>query len=597
MRPLYLNGCLAWFHDAAPQADRLPVVLCQALGREARWIHRTLRRLADRLAAAGMPTLRFDYRGTGDSDELKDGEHPVRCWRDDVHEAANWLRRETGHARIGMAGIRFGALLAADVAGSRDDVEALVLLAPLLSGRSYARELRVAAIGGPYDDPIPNGIELDGMMLSNATLAAIGKIDLTDPSAPPARQVLVMNADDKDGRVKAFVDKLVTLGARAEIKDFPRAAAMLRDATSNAVPEAALGMAASWMRGADRQTPAAVRADRPRRDTAIRLARACREVPVQFGLDGHLTGVLCEPAPLDTRNQAMLIVNTGGDRRAGIGQFGVRMARALAERGVASLRMDFAGLGDSCLPGDVTGHLYETSRAADIRAGLDLLEEHGYAQLGAAGMCTGAYHLLHASGEENRLRWLTLINMVTFQWRAGDILEVAQRRLGWSTGRYIELARQRETWRRLTRGDVNARHVVHTMRRRVLASAGRTAAEVLRPFGIMTAYQPHRLVLPLLRRGTRVQMVLAAEDPGVAALETAFGRKGRGFTRLPGATLNVEPRLDHTLSRVAMQDRVIALIADHLDMGRGHVGMSERLPSDAQGLAEPQYVGCTGRRR
>jgi len=30
-------------------------------------VHRTYRHLADRLTARGLPTLRFDYDGTGDS--------------------------------------------------------------------------------------------------------------------------------------------------------------------------------------------------------------------------------------------------------------------------------------------------------------------------------------------------------------------------------------------------------------------------------------------------------------------------------------------------------------------------------------------------
>ena len=52
MRPVYIGGCLAWFHPAQLHSGSMAVVLCPALGREARWAYRSLRHFAVRLAAA-----------------------------------------------------------------------------------------------------------------------------------------------------------------------------------------------------------------------------------------------------------------------------------------------------------------------------------------------------------------------------------------------------------------------------------------------------------------------------------------------------------------------------------------------------------------
>src|SRR4051812_18689773 len=57
-----------WYHAAgAGGARRCGVLICASLGHEATYVHRSMRLLAEQLAAAGFPTVRFDYLGTGDS--------------------------------------------------------------------------------------------------------------------------------------------------------------------------------------------------------------------------------------------------------------------------------------------------------------------------------------------------------------------------------------------------------------------------------------------------------------------------------------------------------------------------------------------------
>ena len=68
MWPVSFAGCFGWLHTgAASGGSDTAAVLCQGIGRDASTAHRSFRKLADHLAASGVPTLRFDYRGTGDS--------------------------------------------------------------------------------------------------------------------------------------------------------------------------------------------------------------------------------------------------------------------------------------------------------------------------------------------------------------------------------------------------------------------------------------------------------------------------------------------------------------------------------------------------
>jgi alpha/beta superfamily hydrolase len=145
------------FHPAAQaQPGDTAVLICPPFGQEGLRTHRFFKVLADRLARAGIATLRFDFYGSGDS-AGDESEGELDGWRRDLCSAHEELRRRVPDARIVWVGARLGATLAVLAArNGRCDPVRLVLWEPVIDGRRYARFLReqhVAAIDETFCIP------------------------------------------------------------------------------------------------------------------------------------------------------------------------------------------------------------------------------------------------------------------------------------------------------------------------------------------------------------------------------------------------------------------------------------------------------------
>jgi pimeloyl-ACP methyl ester carboxylesterase len=141
-------------HDpaVAGTARARAAVICNPLGIEYVYAHRSLRHLALRLARRGFDTVRFDYYGTGDS-AGSDEEANVADMHSDVDFAIEAARDIKGARRVTLVGLRDGAAIAARAAMRKPaDIDALVLWdpvdPPVLSPEVSARTLLIATHDG-----------------------------------------------------------------------------------------------------------------------------------------------------------------------------------------------------------------------------------------------------------------------------------------------------------------------------------------------------------------------------------------------------------------------------------------------------------------
>lgn len=151
MEALFLDGpagpVFAVHHAAAPACRQgLGLVYLPPFAEEMNRARRMAALQARRLAALGIDVVLLDPFGTGDS-AGDFGAARWEIWREDTRTAMAWLGARCG-GRVGLWGLRLGALLAAEVAAETPGLARLLLWQPVLSGERHLTQflrLRVAA--------------------------------------------------------------------------------------------------------------------------------------------------------------------------------------------------------------------------------------------------------------------------------------------------------------------------------------------------------------------------------------------------------------------------------------------------------------------
>ncbi len=595
-QPVILNDCFGWLH-AGPhrRGAGIAVLLLPGLNRDALDAHQPLRVLADAFAGAGYPTLRFDYPGTGDSCDVtgpEGGEHgpAEHCvsehwavWQQSVQDAASWLRRATGARQLVICGLRLGAMLATLAAARRDDVAALVLLAPVLRGQSYMRQLQMEARlqrnADPAASPMPShrqgpaegkpeGLEFHELQLSAATVARIARVDLRRVVLARGQPVAIF-AQSASSLLADCVQVWTGQGVAVASAGFDGLEPLLRHNQETEGSPADFSAILDWVRRAAPVQPASlprITTGMPPGASALLAGPGWRETPLLFGPDERLFGMLCRPDNGHT-DRAVVICNTGRDPHYGFARFGVGFARGLARAGIAALRIDFSGLGDSIgAPGreDVVSPMFETDRTADIGAAIDRLHAIGFRRFALHGLCAGAYHALHGALADRRVDTLLLVNMPVFLWRAGDTVDFVHRK-ALAPGRYLRRIGRTEIWQRLLQGRLDLAGILRAQRVRLSERLRGAWSDLAARFGGPPPETFARQAMAeLSRRGVRTLFLFAPEDDGISAVEQEFGPRGAGLA--DGASMRVVAGLDHMLSGPAMRLMAADLMLDFLDV-------------------------------
>ncbi|MBS1882621.1 MAG: hypothetical protein JSS97_06655 [Actinobacteria bacterium] len=453
---------LAHFEPADPAArPGSAVLICPPWGWEETASYRVRRTWAQKLAADGHPTLRFDLPGTGDSTGGPAAAGRVERWVETVAVAAARAREQGGRGRVAAIGLGIGGLLALVAAGRGAEIEDFVLWGSPAAGRRFVRETEAFArmqawgVGRGDESPLPDGwIDAGGFVLSAETIAELkGLVPEFDAPRRGCR-ALVLDRDGtgSDPKLTALLE---SAGFETTVEGGQGWGQMTVHPETARLPQAATARVGEWL---DAAAPAAGDGGGATAASSVD-ADAClqgpefAEEPLRLpGPHGSLFGVLAEPLGSPRAAICAVFLNAGAIRHIGPSRIWVENARRWAARGVPSLRVDLDGIGEAdgeeIQAGGVAGYYSEVYRKQVVGV-LDELEARGVAdRFVLLGLCSGAFWSLQVAGDDPRVRAVVMLNAGALVWE-DELQEV--RRVSLLT----KALRRRSSWGKLLRGEVN----------------------------------------------------------------------------------------------------------------------------------------------
>ena len=577
-----------WLHTPPASAGGLGLVICKPFGYEAICAHRALRVIAERAAAAGIPALRFDYVNSGDSEDLEPGLDQISAWTQDIVSAIEALKQRTRVRRVCVLGVRLGAMLAV-LAARQTSVDALILIAPTVSGHRYLREFKATRLASTMrreqsrsraatvetkavETREDSQMEVAGFAISAATVASLDKVELLTLTRPPAPRMLILDARGF-AAARTWASKLGASDVRLIYKELAGPMEMVMTAPQFGIGgQEVVSAVQAWLQELSEEGAPHLRAVDQARSAAVFRDEPLsspdgwvREAPVMIPADVALFGILTRPRPEESRRRAVILLNAAADYHIGPGRMYVSLARGWARHGYFVLRLDLAGLGDSATrAGQADDVVFTDGALEDIRAAIHFLRtQHGIRDITVAGLCSGAYHALRAAMEGlpvNRILMVNPLNFISDKDAEHSELKLAEVIRG--PNRYRERLFSFRHWSLLLRGRVSVWRILTIYLQRLTLALESGARDLLRALHVRLARDLGRELERIAARGVSMVFVFARGEPGFELLKL---QAGSALSRLgTQCRIHIIDSGDHIFGRSGPRSILESILSEEL---------------------------------
>lgn len=575
-QPVTFSGTIGLFKAESENATprEAAVLILSPWGLEEMCTRKFFRILAEKMAAIGIPSLRFDYPGTGDALGDPLSGLTIEDWDAVVIAAADKLKRLSGRQNVILIGQGPGATIAQRLAERISGIAGIALLAPTLSGRGYLREIALLSkvvdqgLGLRESQRMTEGVSIAGFVMPEKIADAIRQTNLTVPERAGAPNYLILERparmQDTDLR-----DRLQSLGTAVDFSVFEGYDDLVANPTIQKMPMQSAGKIIDWV--------ATINPDNPmqHRSAPVEQAEPLRgegftETPLRFGDADHLFGILCVPDERTTATST-LILATAYDRNAGWGRSGTNTARALAKLGIASFRFDAANVGDSVPAPDAPQQvLYSETQKRDVKAALDLMETHLTGDLMIAGRCSGGYLALRSAAEDPRVKAVLSVNPFAFYWDPAVPFHSSLQFLPRSLDAYGQRMARLDTLRRLFAGQIDIPAAAKNVAIAIWLRFARRLAWLVRL--LPGKRHIHREVKKTFntyeQRNIPVSLIYSEGDVGLNDLHLHFGDQGKGIGGYRNVKLVMLPDTDHNITPASSKAVVFSEIVRLAKQGR-----------------------------
>jgi len=542
----------------ASRPSGVGVLLCSPFGWDEVSSYRPRYEWAEQLAAAGFPTVRFDWPGTGDSAGAPSDPHRLAAWCQAVSDIATHLRIATGVSIVTAIGVGLGGLIAIEAVRRGAPVSDVALWGSPRNGREFVRGERAFASmqdaqrGGQDDLLLSQGwVQSGGFVLSAEMADDLRGVDVAS-GAEGLRRVLLL---DRDGLAMPddVVQALRSTGVEVSQASGKGYGLFVHRAEMAELPVGVVVGLNQWLAETRPASEAAPVTAAPVSAEELRLAHGYERV-VQIPLaEGRPFAVVTTPDIPRPGAPTLVLLPAWAMRRSGPNRMWTEVARLAGVEGFTTVRVDLSGIGDADGSRDwlrFHGNATDPRIIGEIRQILDGLVAAGIGHsFVACGMSSGGFWAFKSMLEDSRIGSAVVMNA------NAHLLEPSW--YGALVRRKARAVLYPRSWMRIVRGEVDLRQtkVFGYLRQRVIRPRSPTIGtpdpisflEALDRFGgraaqLTLAFSANEEMPPeLQRRGLWAQL------------------SGR-----PGVMLENIAGLDHNLRSLAAQRDVHRIVLEHL---------------------------------
>lgn len=591
-RALYFGAAheplFGWLHTPRNKEwGKLGMVICPPLGVDYDHTYPVLRHLANRLAYHGIPTLRFDYSGTGNSSGFDVEPDRVNKWLNNIQEARTALTNIAGCMEVGLFGIRAGGLLAAKVA-HETVLPCLILWGSVTRGRVYMREMRALHLTASSQvKAISNksNIEAGGFIFTPQTESDIAALSL-DSVLPRTNHIFFaaregFSSDQTPPKSWPHVEHRILPGFSGMLT--PPHDSHFR------TPFSALDSLDMWMSDTAQQINDSIAKPKDELPCNFETTAKFRASPddnrqeihesiLYFGNNLSRFSIITEPhSKTESTNTWVIISSSGADHTGGQVRFSVSLSRSIAKNGLSSARFDFPGVGDSgTIFPDQENKAYQTHNSDEIASLIETLQnKYGARRFILLGLCAGAYESFHGGLKLKHLPIVecVLLNPLIFYWKEGMNIdeeselptskkESVEQQNRWKY--YLGQMREIKRWKNLLTGKSKLKPLFDT----ISYKAKNSLSEYLQSWtGRSLKFDNDPLthdIRKLVESGRRLTFVFARADHGYGLLMTHAGAVVRLYIRKKVLKIWFIDRSNHSFTSRESRSQLIDSVASHL---------------------------------
>ncbi len=563
---------LGWIHTTdQKQYSDTGIIICPPLAIEYMNSYRSLRYIADYFALAGIPAIRFDYHGTGDSSGNEENENQLNNWLQSIEQANEQLKKLTNCSKLGLFGFRMGATLAALVAKELQ-VEFLILWAALTNGKKFIRETKLIQMTSKIQTGNVNTalLEAGGMRYSAQTIEDINSIDLTKIT-PKAKHILIVSRDEQISDHE-LLDSWNKKKLHVKQENYFGSSLMLIDAHHSVVPHQSIQSIVQWVTiiKINNAISNKIKTNKLKLYSSTQMSHysinkgftqknnaLVSESIFFYGSDKKNIAILTESDKSKASNlPTVIIANSGANHRVGPSRIYVLIARELSLLGFRCLRIDVPGIGDSIVSNQKQENIeYITSSSDRI---LDIIKtlkpQSDNNQFILMGLCSGAYFSFHAALDLVEINIIEniLINPLTFYWDEciSETNSSTKHFRIWNW--YKKALTSPDSWTKLFKGKIDYKSLLRAIKNRLkvkLMYKLRSGSQH-RKINI----DKHRLQLgfdlvKITNNNTHIQFILSRSDPGYDILMTNAGKIVKKLKKEKKINISFIEDADHTFSK------------------------------------------------